>query len=113
VANKLRLINQSVFKFSWFYLKDQQMRRQLYKRWMSTRKLRPDIPLIKSLIRENNISVLLIYGSFDRIMPASAASGFCKNTDGLCQVEILPCGHQIMQPKNEPGLGKVLSALKL
>jgi len=112
VANKLRFINPAVFKFSWFYLKDPVARGLLYKRWMIMRWMRPDLPEIKQQILTRDIPVLLVYGSFDRIMPASDGVEFCRNTHDLCKLEVLPCGHQILQIKNKKHLSKIFRRVK-
>jgi len=112
VANKLRLINPAVFKFSWFYLKDAGSRELLFKRWMVMRWMRPDVSQIKQQILSGDIPVLLLYGSFDRIMPARAGFDFCRGTHDLCKVELLPCGHQIMQVKNKKHLSRIFRRLR-
>ncbi len=112
VANKLGIINPAVFKFSWFYMKEAGTRHLLYKRWMTMRWMQPDIRRIRKNIQGRDIPVLLIYGSFDRIMPAAVGEDFCRGTNGLCKVELLPCGHQIMQEKNKKNLSKIFRRLR-
>jgi pimeloyl-ACP methyl ester carboxylesterase len=112
VANKLKIINPAVFKFSWFYLKEAGTRNLLYKRWMAMRWMRPDLKTIKKQIQNRDIPVLLIYGAYDRIMPAEAGLAFCRDTHDLCKVELLPCGHQIMQLKNKKNLSKIFRRLR-
>lgn len=112
VANKLKIINPAVFKFSWFYLKEAGTRKLLYRRWMSMRWMQPDLKTIKKQIQDREIPVLLIYGAYDRIMPASTGIAFCRDTHDLIKVELLPCGHQIMQLKNKKNLSKIFRRLR-
>jgi pimeloyl-ACP methyl ester carboxylesterase len=112
VANKLRIINPALFKFSYFYLKDQVGRNRLYQRWMSMRMMTPNVRKMKQVIHDLQIPVLLIYGSFDRIMQASAGVAFCRDMHNLCKVEMIPCGHQILQLKNKKNLAKIFRRLK-
>ena len=52
VANKLGLVNASVFKFVNYYIGNKEARLQLYQRWTSLRKLKPDLQRIKDVIRQ-------------------------------------------------------------
>jgi pimeloyl-ACP methyl ester carboxylesterase len=111
-GRKMSLINQSIFKFSYHYLKDPQSRQKLYDRWVVMRHMRPSLNKVKSAIRKFEIPVLLIYGSSDRIMPAQTGRDFCRDTDQLCKVETIACGHQILQPRNRKNLTKIFRRLK-
>jgi pimeloyl-ACP methyl ester carboxylesterase len=112
VANKLKLISPALFKFSWFYMKAAETRQLLYIRWVTMRWMRPEIKATRQNILGLDIPVLLIYGSFDRIMPATRGEEFCRGTNGLCKVELLPCGHQILQEKNKKNLAKIFRRLR-
>ena len=68
MLNKLKLVNASVFKFVNSYIGDAELRRILYARWTTLRKLKPGVKLIKSLARENGIQVRMVYGKHDRII---------------------------------------------
>ena len=112
IGRKLGMINQSIFKFTYYHLKEPAGRKLLYDRWMAMRWMRPEISNLKQKIRNQEIPVLLIYGSFDRIMPAASGKKFSQDTDELCKVEMIACGHQIMQPKNKKNLLKIFRRLK-
>ena len=70
VLNKLKLVNASIFKFVNYYIGDKEVRRLLYERWTTLRKIKPNLKQIKSLLRSNKTPVRLVYGKHDRIILA-------------------------------------------
>jgi pimeloyl-ACP methyl ester carboxylesterase len=100
IANKIRLTNQSVYKFTNAYIQDEQVRDELYKRWTCMREFRPDLSRIKSLIREHRIPARLLYGQYDRIMRSESGKQFKKGIEAFCELSILPAGHQLLHEKN-------------
>jgi pimeloyl-ACP methyl ester carboxylesterase len=82
------------------HIQDQQMREELYKRWTCMRTFRSDPRRVKSLIREHQIPVKLLYGRFDRIMRFETGERFKKGIEAFCELSILPAGHQLLQEKN-------------
>ena len=99
IGNKLRLINQSIFKFVTYYIHDKQVREDLYHRWMCLRKFRPDLDLVKQAIRDNDIPVRMLYGKYDRIILTSPAKRFTQGLENA-KIELLECGHQVLHEKN-------------
>ena len=99
-GQKLRLINPSVHKFVEYYLHDKSRRKQLYLRWTCLRKLKPNLPRIKELIRKNSIRVHLVYGKHDRIILPARGEKFRTGIGDFCTIEILDSGHHLLQEKN-------------
>lgn len=108
LLNKMRLVNTSIFKFVNYYIGDVTVRRLLYLRWTTLRKLKPDLHFIKSLINKNNIQVRLIYGKHDRIILSSVGEKFKKGIEQQCTLSIIHSGHQILHEKH---IEEILPAL--
>jgi pimeloyl-ACP methyl ester carboxylesterase len=106
--NALRLVNASIFKFVNYYIGDKEVRRLLYQRWTTLRKIKPDLALIKSTIRKNNINSHLIYGVHDRIILSSVGEKFKKGIEDHCTVTIIQSGHQVLHEKH---VNEILPAL--
>jgi pimeloyl-ACP methyl ester carboxylesterase len=109
LGNKLKLVNQSIYKFTLNYIGDRQAREILYKRWTTLRGFRPGIGAIKAAIREKNIPVRLLYGQYDRIIRWERAEKFKAGIEPWCKLVILPSGHKLLQLKN---LDVLLALLK-
>ncbi|MBP6214794.1 MAG: alpha/beta hydrolase [Chitinophagaceae bacterium] len=108
VMNLFKLVNASIFKFVNYYIGDAEVRRLLYSRWTSLRKIKPDPPVIKNLIRKNNTTVRLIYGQHDRIIISSTGEQFQKGIEEYCTLSVIHSGHQVLHEKH---IKEILPAL--
>ncbi|MEO6613030.1 MAG: alpha/beta hydrolase [Chitinophagaceae bacterium] len=108
LLDKLKLINASIFKFVNYYIGDAEVRRLLYTRWTTLRKIRPDISRIKKEIAGKNTPVRLVYGKHDRIILSSVGDKFRKGIEGQCSVTVIAAGHQVLHEKH---LEDILAAL--
>ncbi len=108
ISNKFRLINQSIFKFTNYYLHDKQMRTDLYNRWITMRKFKPVTGKIKNSIRKNNIQMRLLYGEYDRVIRYANAEKFMRGIKSYCTLSILHSGHQLLLEKNEGAIMRLI-----
>jgi len=109
LGNALRLVNPSVYKFTVQYINDDQVRQELYTRWTTMRGFRPRLAVIAAIIRERQLPVRLVYGSYDRIIQWQSAEKFRKRgIAATCHLTLLPTGHQLLRPQY---LGILLSEL--
>lgn len=100
LLNKLKMVNASIFKFVNYYIGNPKVRRLLYSRWTTLRKIKPDISIIKKTIVENNTPVRLVYGKHDRIIISSVGEKFRKGIEEYCTISIIPAGHQVLHEKH-------------
>src|ERR1700722_10572712 len=100
IADKLRLVNQSVFKFTNHYLHDKQMRNDLFQRWTVMRQFKPNIKKIKEDIRGNNIQLRLLYGKYDKVIRHKNAEKFMSGIESNCILLIINSGHELLKQKN-------------
>ncbi len=110
VAGKIGKGNPGIYKFGNNYIRDKQSRDELYKRWTSMRRFKPNLVAIKSLILKHQIPVRLLYGRHDRVMRFEHGEKFRKGIDTFCDLTILPAGHQLLQEKN---LETIIQLLKI
>jgi pimeloyl-ACP methyl ester carboxylesterase len=109
LGNWLQLVNPSVYKFTVQYINDDRVRQELYTRWTTMRGFRPRLAVIAAIIRERQLPVRLVYGSYDRIIRWESAEKFRKRgITTTCRLTLLPTGHQLLRPQY---LGIVLSEL--
>jgi pimeloyl-ACP methyl ester carboxylesterase len=100
IGNRLGLINQSVLKFTRYYIHDKQVREDLYNRWTCMRYIRPHLPAIKKSIVQYAIPFRLVYGQYDRIIRHERGEKFRTGIESFCTLRIIPTGHQLLQEKN-------------
>jgi pimeloyl-ACP methyl ester carboxylesterase len=108
MLNKLKLVNSSIFKFVNYYIGEAEVRRLLYARWTCMRKFRPGIKHIKSLVREKDCKVRLVYGEHDRIILSSVGERFRKGIEEQCTLSVIHSGHQVLHEKH---IDEILPAL--
>lgn len=106
--NKLKLVNASIFKFVNFYIGDAEVRRLLYTRWTTLRRIKPHLGKIKNKIAANNTPVRLVYGKHDRIILSSVGERFRKGIESQCSITIIHSGHQVLHEKHAGEIVPVL-----
>lgn len=106
-SNKLRLINQSIYKFVKYYIHDDAVRKELYERWTGLRHCTPKLEKIKQTIQQHHIAVRLLYGKHDRIIGNKKGQKFLRGVN-TGSVEVLNCGHQVLHEKNGEAIAKAL-----
>lgn len=108
ILNRLGLINASIYKFVIHYIKNKQVREDLYHRWTGFRNIKPDIPAIRRLIQEFDTDISLVYGQFDRIILPDRGVAFQKGIEDRCSLLVIPSGHQVLHERNMAALRPVL-----
>lgn len=99
-GNKLKLINQSVYKFTRHYIHDGAIRKELYNRWTCMRHITPDLQKCKDNIHQYKIPVKIMYGRFDRIILPQPGERFRKGIEKWCTIVMMHAGHQVLQEKH-------------
>lgn len=100
LMNKLKLVNTSIFKFVNHYIGDAEVRRLLYTRWTTLRKIKPDLQKVRDHIRSAATPVRLVYGKHDRIILFSVGEKFKKGIEAHCTLTIIHSGHQVLHEKH-------------
>ena len=100
LLNKTGIVNASVFKFVKYYIDNAEVRHELYSRWITLRRLRPDLSKIKSLIMLNKTPFRLIYGKHDRIILSKRGEQFRKGIENYSTVAVIESGHQVLHEKH-------------
>ncbi|HLZ88552.1 MAG TPA: alpha/beta fold hydrolase [Puia sp.] len=98
-GNRLQLVNPSLYKFAVHYIDDDAARRSLYTRWTTMRGFRPRLGPIAAIIRDRQIPVVLLYGSYDRIIRSERGEHFRQRIAPWGRLTLLSAGHQLLQPK--------------
>ena len=100
IGNTLKCVNPGIYKFTVRYIDNIRVRQNLYTRWTIMRGFRPRPGVIRDLVRSKKIPVRLVYGRYDRIIPAERGQRFQKGIEDLCALQVLPTGHHLLQTVN-------------
>ncbi|RYG02664.1 MAG: alpha/beta hydrolase [Chitinophagaceae bacterium] len=109
LGKKLRVLNPGTSKFSLYYLQEHASRALLFERWSGTRKLSVAPAVLSKQLKEFKTKMLLVYGTYDRIVRPVTGHRFCSKTGGNCRVIEISCGHQVFQQKNRAYLAEIIS----
>lgn len=99
-ANKLGLVNSSVFKFVNHYIGDPEVRRSLFQRWTGLRRFRPSLKKIRHAILQQHTPFRLVFGRFDRIIKPGPGQRFCASIANHGRIRTIRSGHQLLQPEH-------------
>jgi len=100
MLNKVRLLNDSIYKIAHYYLDDENERQLLYDRWTIMRKFKPAISSIKKTISEREINVKLLFGKYDKIIPAENGKVLRQGLERFVTLDIVEAGHQLLREKH-------------
>jgi pimeloyl-ACP methyl ester carboxylesterase len=100
LLNKTGIVNASVLKFVKYYIDNAEVRHELYNRWVTLRRLRPELSKIKSFIKMNRTNFRLIYGKHDRIILSKRGQQFQKGVKDYCAITVIESGHQVLHEKH-------------
>jgi len=103
-AEKWHVIHRSLADFIRYYIKDNEQRVLLYRRWTSMRKFAPEIGKLKKIIRHYQIPVRMLFGAFDRVIPSAGGERFRKGIEQLATVKVIESGHNLL---SEVQAGKI------
>ncbi|MET0392944.1 MAG: alpha/beta hydrolase, partial [Chitinophagaceae bacterium] len=109
LMNRAGLVNASIFKFVNHYIGDGEARLRLYQRWTGLRKIKPRLPLIRRLVRQNRTPVRLLYGRYDRIIVPARGEKFGRNIQEYCTLKMIASGHQVLQARHAAEIIQALS----
>lgn len=93
ILNKLKLLDKSMIKFvdSQFQTKTQRLK--IYYSWVLLKHVHINRKRLISLIKENNISVILVLGKYDKVVKYHDVKGFVNKLNGFLSLYYLEAGH--------------------
>lgn len=92
---KLRLTNESIYKFVRLHTDEEANRVLVYRVWTCMKNLYPGIPEIKRLIRKDQLPVIVFFGKYDRIFPPKYGKIF-EDTPSA-RILAMDFGHQLLK----------------
>lgn len=95
-AEKWHVIHRSLADFVRYYIRDEEHRKTLYRRWISMRKFNPNHGKLKRLIRKHRLPVKMMFGAFDRVIPYQGGQRFRQGIEEFATVEIVEAGHHLL-----------------
>ncbi len=95
-AEKLRLINRNLAEFVLFNIAGEDNRTRLYQQMVANRKLKPDLRKLKQAIRKHSITIRMMFGETDRIVPIAGGIKFQQGIEEFVKIKLVKAGHNLL-----------------
>jgi pimeloyl-ACP methyl ester carboxylesterase len=104
--HKTGLLKNSIFKLLHFYMDQPKERMLLYDRWMIFRHYTSDLTTIATTLKQNNLTLDLVFGKYDQVIPVSYAAKI-QQLSPKVKLTVLPAGHRLLQQKYLADIAKL------
>jgi len=101
-ARRAGFLGERQLRFAKLYLQQEASRKRLYEIWTAFRKFKSRRRRISELMREHQTQLTLVFGKQDPVIQASLGEAFRRQVNGNIKIEILDCGHQLLNEKQAP-----------
>jgi pimeloyl-ACP methyl ester carboxylesterase len=94
----LHLLDRKIQRFVHLQLETKEKRQLVYDAWLIHRKLFPTLSVVAHNIESNKMPFLLIFGRYDKIIPARHGHRLLKHFSIPKNAVLLDLGHRLLQP---------------
>jgi len=105
------LVNESLYRFTLSYLGDADIRRRVYRIWLTLRDFRPRRERLPELIRRHRTPVRLVFGRYDRLCPVRIGEDFLGRLDGQARMDVLDSGHLLLRGRHALSIAEAFPPL--
>ena len=102
----LGLLHQKIHRFVHVQLETREKRQLVYDAWLIHRNLFPNLKEVATHIESNDIPFLLLFGKFDRVIPAHDGRRLTTHFTRPTHQFLLELGHRLLHPTTANFLGK-------
>lgn len=95
-AEKRHIIHRNLADFIRYYLDDEEDRLMFYNRYFSMQKFKPNLRKLKHLIRKYGITVKMMFGRYDQVIPYKGGEKFREGIEEYATVKIVDAGHHLL-----------------
>lgn len=99
IFRKTGLVGEKQYKFAWSYFNTAEKRRMVYDVWTIFRWLLPDRKSVCQQIIANNLTIDLIFGKRDTVIPAFHAKEWKRSLKDRCRIHVTADGHNLLKPE--------------
>jgi len=98
LLSTLRLLDRKIHRFVHLQLETKEKRQLVYDAWLIHRKLFPTLSAVARTIESNGIPFSLLFGRYDKIIPARHGHRLLKHFNTPKKAVLLDLGHRLLQP---------------
>lgn len=101
LMGKMGLFHPKAVEFYKNQVSNEQVRYRVYNVWVAHRKLVPHISRVADQVVKNVIPLILIFGSYDKIIPARMGTLLCRLSQPFGSIHLLEAGHRVFEKSHE------------
>ena len=94
----IRLLHPKIQRFVHVQLETKSKRQLVYDAWLIHRQLFPRLPILARNIEDHHIPFELIFGTYDRVIPARDGRRLLKHFKKEHRATLLNLGHRLLHP---------------
>ena len=98
LLSTLRLLDRKIHRFVHLQLETKEKRQLVYDAWLIHRKLFPTLSEVAYNIESNRIPFSIIFGQYDKIIPARHGHRLLKHFSTPKNAALLDLGHRLLHP---------------
>lgn len=95
----IRVIGEKPYKFALNNFDNAEKRRKVHDVWILFRHILPDPFLVKIALEEHQVSLHMLFGVHDTIIPAAWGKRFMRGLDVPVTLDVLEMGHNMLKQK--------------
>ncbi len=108
-AEDLHIIHRSLADFLGYYLHNEEHRINFYHRYISMQKFKPSLNKLKRLIKKYSITVKMLFGKYDNIIPYTDGEKFKAGIEKFVSVKIVDSGHHLLSEVHADEIAKLIN----
>jgi pimeloyl-ACP methyl ester carboxylesterase len=102
----IRVLHPKIQRFVHVQLETKSKRQLVYDAWLIHRYLFPNLPIVARNIEAQRIPFELIFGTYDRVIPARDGRRLLRHFKKEAQSTLLNLGHRLLHPSTVKHLGE-------
>ncbi|MFN4234903.1 MAG: alpha/beta hydrolase [Bacteroidia bacterium] len=112
ILNKLKLLSTRLYKFVYNQTDTFEKRMQVYKVWLTYKRINPKVDLVQQAIIKHQIHTHIFFGRYDKVIPPEIGKRFITKIKRYAHIHIIYVGHNLICEKTIHYIAKHPGILK-
>lgn len=110
--NRTNLLSTRLYKFVYNQTDTFEKRMQVYKVWLTYKKINPNIELVQQAISKYKIHTHVFFGRYDKVIPSEIGKKFISKIKRYAHMHVIYVGHNLICEKTLQYIAKHPGILK-
>lgn len=110
-SSRYKLAPKHLLSAANYFLQNEEGRMQLYNRWTTLSRFKPNLQQIHKLLHKHEVPVNILFGQSDSVISWKDGVRFQKQNPKLIHTTIIPAGHYLINERYANDILKLLPAM--